>query len=417
MKTFYLTALFVVLCYCNGVLAQSDPDSRLLEARTLAASKNYDQARSIVHQLLAENPQHYDASVFEGRMLAWQGQYDTARTVLQAVLNSKPDYIDALEALTDLELWSGNALASVAYAQQGIRYLPNADIFYLKLAKAFLSAKEYQEADRTLRQLLQVNPAHAEAQLLLEQIIPFTYRYATEFNYIYSAFTDQTPEWHWVNLQQSARYKKHLINVSLNYAHRFSTSAMQYEVEAYPVLSKNLYAYTGFAYSNGIIFPRLRSGAELFRSIGSRSEVSAGFRYFDFRDSQSFIVTASLSQAYKTYLFTIRPFINIAERTAAPAGSFTAKKYLKDNRFNFVALTFNYGFVPDNPAKYAIITQGGITAGEAYPLQSSGLRLDVQHDLYKGFKIKGLASYENEEFFISKFRSRLSVGAGILYIY
>ncbi len=416
MKRYFLSYCFFAFIHL-AAFAQTTPESRLAEARSLASANKHEQARLVLYELLEEYPAYYDASVLEARTYAWQQNYDSARLILQHVLTHAPAHSDALEAITDVELWAGNIAEAILYAQLGIDVLPEQDVFYLKKAKAYLLAEEWLEADNTLLRLLQKIPNHTEAKEFRNSIKAHTYRYATELTYIYSLFASPTPHWHWVNLQQTARYKKHLFNVSVNWAQRFNISALQYEAEAYPVLSKSIYAYTGIAYSEGIIFPRIRAGAEIFKSIGKRQEVSLGFRYFDFIESKSTILTGSFSQAYKTYLFTIRPFVNFAESAAAPAASITAKRFLKDNRFNFVALTYSYGFVPDNPAKYAVITQGGLRAAEAYPMQSSGLRLDLQHDLYKGLKIKGLASYENEEYLPASFRSRISIGAGLLYIY
>lgn len=408
----------ILVCFCFfDAKGQTDAESRLEQARRAAAAKQYEQSRAIASQVLLEHPQYYDAQVFIGRTLAWQGMYDSSRVVLVEFLTSFPKHFDALGAITDLELWAGNPLKSVEYAQSGIEYYPEKDIFYLKKFSAYMQLKWYEQAEETLLLLLRMDPAHAKALQLRESIRIYTYRNATEANYMYSFMAAPTPDWHWVNLQQTRRINKHLISLGLNYAYRFNMPAVQYDFNAYPVLSDYTYAYFNVSYSQGLIFPLLKSGAELFRTLGKNNEASLGLRYFNFRESKSTIVTGSISQAYHSYLLTLRPYFTFSDQMVAPAGSIMIKKYLKDNKFNFLALSINYGFIPDNPAQYAVVVQNVLPSADAYLLQSAAIRIDLQHDLYKLLKIKGLISFEREEFLQSRFRNRVSTGLGLIYLY
>jgi YaiO family outer membrane protein len=413
-----LLSILLLTCYpFFNVKGQAAPEKRLEDARRKAASKSYEDSRKIAQQILQNYPQYYDAQVFIGRTLAWQEMYDSARVVLSKVLKHSQSHFDALEAIADLELWAGKPVKSIEHAQLGIENYPDKDIFYLKKAKACMQLSLFEEADETLVLLLKIDPHHAEAFQLREKIKVYTYGHATETNYIYAFFSDNTPHWHWINLQQTRRLNKHLINFGLNYTYRFNTSAVQYDINAYPVLSQKVYAYLNAAYSQGVTFPRLRSGAELFRTLGENHEVSLGLRYFDFRESKSTIITGSLSQVYKSYLFTLRPYINFSDKSVAPAGSIIMRRYLKDNKFNFMSLSVNYGFVPDNPTQYAIVIQNVLPASEVYLLKSVGIRLDFQHDFYRSLKIKSLLSYEKEEFIQGRFRNRISTGFGLIYLY
>jgi YaiO family outer membrane protein len=62
----------------------------------------------------------------------------------------------------------------------------------------------------------------------------------------------------------------------VNFNRRFNENGTQIEFDLYPKLQK-VYAYVNIGFANTFLFPDLRYGAELYKSLHSL-ELSAGFR-------------------------------------------------------------------------------------------------------------------------------------------
>lgn len=112
---------------------------------------------------------------------------------------------------------------------------------------------------------------------------------------------------------------------------RFNQTAYQWELESYPVLSEQIYAYLAYAYSDSRIYPHHRAGAELFAALPARSEGSLGMRYFDFQTgSESVIATVSLSHYFQAYMATIRPYFVFSDNKTGQTWMGSIRRYFND---------------------------------------------------------------------------------------
>ena len=133
----------------------------------------------------------------------------------------------------------------------------------------------------------------------------------------------------------------------LSYAYRFQTQGLQYEVDMYPVVSKTIYGYLNYGFSNASIFPNHRAGAEVYANIPGANEVSLGLRYLDFRESQATLLTGSFGLYRGNYYLSLRPYVTLfKDRSPGVSGSLLARKYLS-NANHFIGLRGSYGFNPE----------------------------------------------------------------------
>lgn len=107
---------------------------------------------------------------------------------------------------------------------------------------------------------------------------------------------------------------------------RFGGTGHQFEVEGYPVLPGNRYAYLGLGggggYSEARFFPDLRVGGELFQAFGGGWEVSGGVRHLRFEERSVTLWTGSLAREGGGWIVVARPYLSTrSERPPASGGA------------------------------------------------------------------------------------------------
>ena len=154
--------------------AQNKPDADALfqSARDAAFSERYQEARKICRKLLSHFPNHYDASLLMGSTYAWELKTDSARMVISPLLDIEPDNIEVLTLLIDNEMWSGQYHEALKWIDQALQFYPTNDHLLFKKANAYYLQKDNTNAIRALHDLLTVNPGHTGGNELLNTILP-----------------------------------------------------------------------------------------------------------------------------------------------------------------------------------------------------------------------------------------------------
>lgn len=152
--------------------------------------------------------------------------------------------------------------------------------------------------------------------------------------------------WHLITTEYSRKIKKTSLIARVNYAHRYSTSSVQFEGDAYPVLSRKIYAYVNVGYSPGnMLFPAFRSGMSLYFSLPAKFETEAGARYLYF-DKPIYIYTASIGKYYKQYWFNANTFLSPQNSNISASLFLKSRYYLNDT--DYIMLLLGTGLSPDN---------------------------------------------------------------------
>lgn len=403
----YRIILFVVCSLfvfdSEGQQIKLDADSAFFSARTLALNKNYSKARIKCYELLHDFPDYYDARVLIGRTFAWENQYDSARFEINKVL-IKTNYFDAIDAMIDVETWSGNETKALYYCDMGQRYFPNNEKFSLKKARLLIQMNEVNLAQREILHILELNPGNKEARKLLSEVK--NARILNKISVQYSLEYYNEPwirKWNLMNLEYSRQTRlgavaarMYLGDVVLDGESLFEkNTAMQYELEAYPVISEKNYAYLNYGYSPGDLFPEHRVGAELYQKLLNTFEISAGFRYLQFRTAENlkndvFIYTGTVGKYFQNYWFSFRPYLNSGSNGLSQSYYLTVRRYLsiKDN---FVSLELGSGNSPDDPLDYA-------ANFETFKLNMKKIQLSWHQLISSRWIIYIIGAYQNEEY-------------------
>ncbi|MEX0273860.1 MAG: YaiO family outer membrane beta-barrel protein [Flavobacteriaceae bacterium] len=148
-----------------------------------------------------------------------------------------------------------------------------------------------------------------------------------------------------IGFEHKARYGSILARMNLN--QRFSTTGTQFEIDVYPKIKKGMYAYLNYGYSNDIIFPKHRMGAEVYVGLPKAFEASLGGRSLWFETENVSMITASLGKYSGNWYLVARPYFAL-RGTGHTGFSFTGnvRKYLKD-KFNFWELVLGMGTTPE----------------------------------------------------------------------
>lgn len=348
----YIPVLLALLLATNFCQAQDwkalDADVLFARARQEAFNENRVLAREMLHHILETSPDYHDVRVFLGRTYAWDGQRDSARSEFKQVLAKSPEHLEALQAYTDVEIWDEKFETALSMVDRGLKTYPTDEELLYKRASILNSLGRQSDSQITLSKLLDINPSHENGKKLLRTIKVARMKYTAGISYNIDLFDKVFNPAHAGSVQLGRTNSWGTAIMRMNWAHRFETNGFQPEIEAYPSIVKGVYAYLNYGYSNTLLFPKHRIGAEIFTKLPGSLEASAGIRYLHFNaETEVNIYTASLGWYVKDYLLLLRGFVTPDEEAGTSvSGSLTARRYFSDAD-TYVGLVAGIGFSPD----------------------------------------------------------------------
>ena len=268
-----------------------DPEAEYLRIRTIAFNGEYETAAADARKLVNAFPSYGDARILLGRILAWQKDYSQAAAVIDTLLKTEPDNADALAARRDISLWSKERSAVTTDLRTGYSF----DYF--------------TEPYTRFWQVFTVGAGHK-----------FNWGPAAAYVNIGNLITDEE-----TNLE---------------------ATEVQFELEAYPTLSKKNYAYLDYAYSPGTYFPTHRAAVEIWQVLPAGCAVSAGLNYYYF-DRNIFIALASVEKYLGKYWLSGKVYVYFKDDGPTASFYLNVRRYFND--FNYLQLTLGTGTAPDEP--------------------------------------------------------------------
>ncbi|MEO8171980.1 MAG: YaiO family outer membrane beta-barrel protein [Sediminibacterium sp.] len=339
------------------ITGTSDPDSLtsdglLLLARKAAFDdKNYELAKFRLYKALQKSPDYADVRDFLGRIHTWTKEYDSARYYFLSVLKANAEYEDASEGLADLEYWNDNNSKALQIITEALLYHPQSEELLVRKTKILNAMRRYAEAQATVEQLLAINRNNSEARSLADRIRVSAAKNAIGISYDYVSFDKQFSDpWHLVGFDYTRTTGIGSITGRINYANRFKNNGLQYELEAYPHISKTFYSYVSIGYSDSIgVFPHWRGGFSLYANLPKSFEGELGVRYLQFSGDPTFIYTAYLGKYYKSWLFSVRTYVTPSTFTKTVSASYSVSaRYYYGSADDVIGAGFGYGISPDD---------------------------------------------------------------------
>jgi YaiO family outer membrane protein len=334
----------------TGVRTSSD--DLLVAARKAAFdNKNYEQAKQLLYQALKQNPDYADVKIFLGRIHTWTNNPDSARYYFKSALANNPGYEDAAVAYADMEYWENNNAASLNVIETALKQHPLSEVLLFRKARALNAMRQYSAADSAIQQVLRINRNNPEARLLADRIKELSAANKIGISYDYVYFDKQFADpWHLVSLDYTRATSIGSITGRINYANRFRENGLQYELEAYPRISKTFYSYVNIGYSDKAgVFPQWRGGFSLYVNLPKSYEGELGFRYLKFSGDPTWIYTAYLGKYYKSWLFGVRTYLTPSSTVSAVSSSYNVSaRYYYGSADDVIGFNVGYGISPDD---------------------------------------------------------------------
>ncbi len=322
-----------------------NPDTAFEKARELAFNKQRKQAQDSLLLILTKYPNYLDIRSFLASTYAWDGNYKSARKEFLYVLkkdhNRKTDWIAAIKN----ELWSENPFAALDMAKNALKHFPkDPDVLYLK-AKAEENSNNPEEALLTVKAILRDYPETQKAkdykQSLINGLSFNTIGFSSSVD-LYSKNDRDPMQYHTIKYGRQTKYGS--ITGKVNFNRRFQTNGVQYEIDMYPKISKGLYAYVSAGVSNTSLFPSVRYGAELFKSLPKAFEMSLGFRGLKYTETTT-IYTGSVGWYTGNAYWSFRVYVTPGDPGASKSGTLNYRRYRSD-AYNYLSISVGTGFSP-----------------------------------------------------------------------
>jgi YaiO family outer membrane protein len=350
LKKTYITFVFFMLASLMSVKSQNkpyngDPDNSFEVARKLAFSDQRKQAQDTLLQILTKYPNYSDIRTFLATTYSWDGNYKKARAEFAQVIKNDPKNKENWIAAIKNESWSDNYADAILMADKALKWFPDdADIIILK-ATATEKTNNPQESLTIIETILEKNPSDQKAldykAGLSESLRSNTIGIRAAVD-VYSKVFDPMQ---YYTLSYGRQTKYGSIIGKVNFNRRFNENGTQIEVDLYPKITKGLYAYVNIGFANTFLFPDLRYGAELYKSLPHSLELSAGFRTLKYSTTTN-IYTGSIGWYTGNSYWSLRPYFTPGDGGTSSSAAINYRKYRSDAA-NFMSFTFSMGVSPE----------------------------------------------------------------------
>ncbi|HSJ68326.1 MAG TPA: YaiO family outer membrane beta-barrel protein [Anditalea sp.] len=356
MKKLNIIILMLVIAglgYTKDAFGQKvNSDSLLYKALNETKLKNYTLAKKQAKLGVEIAPDYLDFHLLLGRLYQLTGQPDSARYYLNYVADLNPAYVEAFTYLTDLEIQQGNLDLALRHVNDGIEHHPDEQSLYFKKMSIFQIEERFKDEQTFIEGSLQRFPQSSE---LRQRLYFLETRNKTDrigVTYSITSFDrDGVGPWHLTGVQYIRERGWGSLIGRINYADRQAfgeslTTGTQFEIESYAFIGRNGYTYISGAYSNSIVFPKIRLGLSYFHNYKNGWESELGGRYVEMggRHFRSGII--GIGKYLGSFWLNGRAFIQNENTQYFPALTLTSRYYF-NSRFDYFQALAGYGTSPD----------------------------------------------------------------------
>jgi len=148
----------------------------MILARALLSKGDAENAAPHVMQLVKAFPESADTQTALGQLRALQGERRDARSAFDRALRIDPGILEAFAGITTLDLQANDPAAARARVDARLAESPSDPRLLLLAARLYVVLRDTSAAERTLRRVIEVDPAQIEAYALLGQVYASEHR-------------------------------------------------------------------------------------------------------------------------------------------------------------------------------------------------------------------------------------------------
>lgn len=344
----YFYILFFLISFCSfgqQKVFKGDPDRAFEVARELAFNEQRKQAQDTLLLILTKYPDYHDIRSFLASTYSWDGDYEKAKKEFAYILKKDSNRLDTWEAAIKNELWSEAPFSALEMANKALKVFPkNPEILYLK-ASAEDDSNNQEEALLTLENSLKENPNHEKTSTYIASLTNELSHNVIAFRSSVDIYSDvfDPMQFHLLKYVRQTKYGS--IHAKINLSRRFQSNGAQFEIDMYPRIAKGLYAYLNIGASNSFLFPEIRYGGELYKSLPKGFEASFGFRALKY-SSTTTIYTGSVGWYTGNSYWSFRTYITPGDSGSSKSGTLNYRRYRADAN-NYFSVDAGAGFSPE----------------------------------------------------------------------
>lgn len=395
-------AQLLLFCFFSCTFAQAqvqNADSLFEQVRLIAAAGNYQEALGQINHLRTNYPQNADYTLYAARLYYWSGYMDEAYDLVDGILlNAENKNEEAFKLRSSIALASRKYETLLEQSAKGIQWYPDDHLFYSLLqAQALEKLGRDHAALALLDTIADDSEKYQDAQYLKTGILQKKTN-SVSLGYLFTGFTNpRFDPWHFAHFQYMAKTPKSAYVGRLNFGAPFGKAAVQAEFDAYPKITPKSYLYLNAGFSDGVIFPLIRLGAEYYgerKIFGS----SLGFRYLHFKTSQVLLLTGHLALNIDAFKISYRPYL-LPQGNKWYTSHVVNLRQSFENKEAYVQLDFQYGVIP-----YYYFASNDFTRTSAYRVG-----VDFKFRITNHFFMQPVLMYELEEFLPGTTRNRYNL--------
>lgn len=346
IKITYLIA-FLSVFQMSGQekIFSGDPDASFENARNLAFNQQRKLAQDTLVFILTKYPDYHDIRSFLATTYSWDGEYKKARKEFDYILQKDKDNKSTWMATIKNEMWANMPYSALELTDNALKTFPNdSELLYLK-ANAQEKTNNPIESLSTIEAALKENPSDLNAKEYKASLENGLSRNAIGIASSVDIYSDVFDPMQYYAFSYKRLTKYGSIIGRVNFNRRFNENGMQYEVDLYPKIAKGLYGYVNIGLSKSFLFPDVRFGAELYKSLPKSFEVSLGIRALKYGTTTN-IYTGSLGWYTGNSYLAFRPYFTPNETGISKSGTVTYRKYRSDAD-NYLGAAVSVGFSPE----------------------------------------------------------------------
>lgn len=346
LKLTYILA-FLAFFQMSGqeIKFDGDPDASFENARNLAFNQQRKQAQDTLLFILTKYPDYHDIRSFLATTYSWDGDYKKARKEFNYILEKDKKTKSIWIAAIKNELWADMPYAALEMTNNALKtFTDDSELMYLK-ASAQENTNNSLEALSTIQYVLNQNPDDQKAKDFKASLNNGLSQNAIGINSSVDVYSDVFDPMQYYALMYRRQTKYGSIIGRVNFNRRFNENGLQYEVDLYPKIAKGLYAYVNIGLSKSFLFPDVRYGIELYKSLPKSFEVSLGFRTLKYSTTTN-IYTGSVGWYTGNSYLSFRPYFTPGDTGTSKSGTFTYRKY-KSDADNYLGISLSVGFSPE----------------------------------------------------------------------
>ncbi|MBB1285310.1 YaiO family outer membrane beta-barrel protein [Flavisolibacter sp. BT320] len=345
-----------------------------------------ENGRDLALRILEKNPLYLDVKTFVGRTYAWDGDFEKARAVFATVAAADARTLDNYIAWIDAERWAREEASALTVAEKALSYFPDEPELLFRKARLLANTGKMADAKLVVQKLLRKTPKHKEAYVLLQDLRSQLLDNEIAAGFSYEGFSDYFSPAQFAFIQGSRATPLGSVIGRINYTNRLGKQAIQPEIDIYPKLGRNIYAYLNAGFSDGSLFSRQRYGAEIFASLPRSFEASAGLRHLSFGpESKVTIYTGSVGYYTGNYWLSLRPYITPGDAATSVSASATIRRYFS-NPEHYFSVRIGAGFSPE---LLNTQTTSGFGTKDFYTLRSQSVAIGYQYPLSRKWALNG----------------------------